>query len=349
MTTIKNIQLREIARLLRVRFATAQGSKDAISSVIVTITLDDGIIGRGECVTSLSLKNESIKAIKDVLASIVPRLLGIPIDEYEPFIAQLRRHYPNYPMAISGIEVALFRAYLACMGSTEHSYWGGKARSVETDITIPFIDDADFIRRWLRYCFRKGFSVYKLKVSGDVERDKKILSLVYRLLTQNLDAFTLRLDGNQGFSVKTYAQFAEAIRKAGYAIELFEQPLPKDDVRGLKVVKRFSPFPVILDETVITGDDARRVGEGNLAHGINIKIAKSGIAESKAILRVAQEHGLKLMIGCMTETMIGLSAGIYLATGSNAFNYVDLDAAFLLHHKNRYNDIELKGPRFLLP
>jgi L-alanine-DL-glutamate epimerase-like enolase superfamily enzyme len=249
-------------------------------------------------------------------------------------------------MAISGVEVALFRAYLTSTGRTEHSYWGGKTRSIETDITIPLADDVDFIRRWIRYCFRKGFSVFKLKVSGDVERDKEMLSLVYRELTENLKDFTLRLDGNQGFSVKTYAQFTEVIRKAGYAIELFEQPLPKDDVRGLKVVKLFSPFPVILDETVITGNDAQQVAGENLAHGINIKIAKSGISESMAILRVAQERGLKLMIGCMTETMIGLSAAIYLATGCAAFDYIDLDGAFFLHHKNRFNDIEIKGPRF---
>jgi L-alanine-DL-glutamate epimerase-like enolase superfamily enzyme len=168
------------------------------------------------------------------------------------------------------------------------------------------------------------------------------------MLSQKLDAFQVSLDGNQGFNVKTYAQFTEMIRKAGYAVELFEQPLPKDDLGGLKVVKLFSPFPVILDETVVTGDDARRVAEENIAHGINIKIAKSGISESKEILRVAQEYGLKLMIGCMTETMTGLSAAVYLATGSAAFDYIDLDAVFFLHHKERYNDIALEGPRFVL-
>jgi L-alanine-DL-glutamate epimerase-like enolase superfamily enzyme len=138
------------------------------------------------------------------------------------------------------------------------------------------------------------------------------------------------------------------IRKAGYVIELFEQPLPRDDLRGLRVVKLFSPFPVILDETVMTGKDAQRASDENLGHGINIKIAKSGIAESKAILRVAKEHGMKLMIGCMTETMIGLSAAIQCATGSNAFDYIDLDAIFFLHHESRYNDIALEGPRFTI-
>lgn len=348
MSTIKDIHRQEIARPLRVRFATAQGCKDMMKSIIVTVILDDGSTGLGECVTSLSLTNESIPAMQNLFSQIITRICGTPIDDYEPLISQLRRRYPHYPMAVSGLEVALFRAYLASTGKTEHLYWGGKTGGVETDITIPLMDDIPTIRRWLRYCFRKGFSVFKLKVSGDVERDKKILSFVYGTLSENLEDFTLRLDGNQGFSVKTYAQFTEAIRKAGYAIELFEQPLPIDDLRGLKVVKLFSPFPVILDETVITGNDARLVADENLAHGINIKIAKSGISESREILRVAKEHGLKLMIGCMTETMIGLTAAIYLATGSAAFDYIDLDAAYLIHHKNRFKDIEIKGPRLAL-
>ena len=348
MTRIQKIGWREVARPLRVRFATAQGHKDMMNSIVVDITLDDGACGLGECVTSLSLKAESIQVVKDFLNVAAPSLHGVPLGECGSLIAHLRKRYPHHPMSISGIEVAIFRACLAHMGKTEHDYWGGTMTTLETDITIPLTDDVDFIRRWLNYCFRKGFSAFKLKVSGDVERDKEVLSFVYRELSENLKDFTLRLDGNQGFSVKTYAQFTEALRKAGYAIELFEQPLPKDDVRGLKVVKFFSPFPVILDETVLTGDDARLVADENLAHGINIKVAKSGISESMAILRVAQERGLKLMIGCMTETMIGLSAAIYLAAGSAAFDYIDLDAVFLMHHRNHYNDIRLEGPCFLL-
>ena len=349
MTAIESIHYQEIAKPLRVRFSTAQGSKDVMRSVVVTVALDDGATGLGECATSLSLQNETIQTIKNVLADVIPSLYGIPIDEYELLITQFRRKYPQHPMTISGLEVALFRAYLASMGKPEHAHWGGKTRTIETDITIPLVDDIGFIQRWLQYAFRKGFAVYKLKVSGDVERDKKILSFVYKMLSQKLDGFTLRLDGNQGFNVKTYAQFTEVIQKAGYAVELFEQPLPKDDLRGHKVVKHFSTFPMILDETVVTGDDARRVADENAAHGINIKIAKSGISESKAILRVAKECGLKLMIGCMTETMIGLSAAIYLATGCAAFDYIDLDAIFLIHHKDQFNDITIEGPRFTLP
>jgi len=348
MTIVKDIHFHEVTRPLRVTFATAKGQKDVMQSVIVRVILADGISGLGECPTSLSLSSETIPVIKTILNEVRRKFQGVPIEGYEPAIVQLRKRYPQYPMTISGVEVALFRANLASKGITEHTHWGGKTRTVQTDITIPFVPDKSFLLRWIKYAFRKGFTVYKLKVSGDVEQDRELISFVNKTMRDNLDDFKLRLDGNQGYNKRTFQQITDYIQKEGYNIELFEQPLPKDDYQGLKAIKKSSPFPIILDETVLTAFDAQRVAEEDLAHGINIKMAKSGIAESASILAIAKRHRLKLMIGCMTETMIGLSAALYFAAGTGAFDYIDLDAIFLLHHKNQYNDITLEGPCFIL-
>jgi|WetSurMetagenome_2_1015567.scaffolds.fasta_scaffold15486_2 L-Ala-D/L-Glu epimerase len=348
MTTVKDISFHKVERPLRVTFATAKGKKDIMRSVILRASLTDGSAGLGECPTSLSLSSETIPVIKTILNEVRRKIQGVPIEEYEPAIIELRKHYPNYPMTISGVEVALFRANLASKGITEHTHWGGKTRTVQTDITIPFVLDKFFLLRWMKYAFRKGFTVYKLKVSGDVEQDRELISFVYKTMRDNLDDFKLRLDGNQGYNKRSFQQITDYIHKERYNIELFEQPLPKDDYQGLKAIKKSSPFPIILDETVLTAFDAQRVAEEDLAHGINIKMAKSGIAESASILAIANRHRLKLMIGCMTETMIGLSAALYFAAGTGAFDYIDLDAIFLLHHKNQYNDITLEGPCFIL-
>jgi len=108
------------------------------------------------------------------------------------------------------------------------------------------------------------------------------------------------------------------------------------------VFKR-SSVPIIADETVFSPDDCKRVIDEQLAHGVNIKIAKSGIADSQEILRLAKKAKLKLMIGCMTETMVGLSAAICFAAGTSAFDYIDLDSIHFLHHKNSYNGLTIKG------
>ncbi len=317
-------------------------------SMIIRVSLADGPTGFGESPTSLSLSNETIPVMKGILPDLLPFFRELPIDEYEPVITELRNRYPGYPMTMSGLETALFRAHTKSEGIEERAYWGGKTKTIETDITIPFILDRDFIIRWIHYGVRKGFTVYKLKVSGNTDQDKELIGFVNTTLKNSLQDFALRLDGNQGYTTRTFQQILDYVEKHNVRIELFEQPLPKDDQQGFAELYRRSPVPIILDEAVVTEDDAQRVAEKHLGHGINIKIAKSGIRGSAAIIAVAKKYDLKLMIGCMTETMVGLSAAVNLAAGTGIFDYIDLDAVFLLHHKNRYNDIELEGPSFVL-
>ena len=104
-----------------------------------------------------------------------------------------------------------------------------------------------------------------------------------------------------------------------------------------------APLPIIADETVFSVEDCQRVIEHGLADGINIKIAKSGISQSRQIIELAKKAKLKLMIGCMTETIVGLSTAIYCAAGSGVFDYIDLDSVHFLYHHKHYQDITIGG------
>jgi L-alanine-DL-glutamate epimerase-like enolase superfamily enzyme len=348
MNRIKSILCRETARPLRITFSTSLGQKDIIKSVIVKVTLNNGTCGISECPTSFTLKAETVPAIKGIIREVSSGLLGKPIGSYGGKIEVFRKQYPANPMTISGLETALFRAYLENKGISEYDYWGGKTTTIETDITIPFLMDAGALTKWLRYATAKGFRIFKLKVSGDVDHDEKLISTVIESLRGEMDRFALRLDGNQGYTETSFKQIVDFIANKGYAIELFEQPLPKADYRGLKEIRKYSPSPIILDETVFTRADLERAISEDLCDGVNIKIAKSGIRESRKIFDLAKEQGLKLMIGCMTETMVGLSAGIFFAAGTGGFDYIDLDSIHLLHHKNQYDGITIDGSTFAI-
>ena len=171
---------------------------------------------------------------------------------------------------------------------------------------------------------------------------------MYGFLKNHIDTFTIRLDGNQGFTEKTYLDFLDFLIRSNYPIELFEQPLPKNDYKGLKEIKKRSSVPIILDETIFNEADLERAIEDDLCHGINIKIAKSGISESLRLYNHAKKYGLKLMMGCMTETMVGLSAGINFAAGKGGFDYIDLDAIHFLRHSRSYGRIDIDGSRYVL-
>ncbi len=349
MSRIERIRFWKTCRPLRTLFRTSLGSKSIATSVLVEVTLAGGAKGVGEVPTSFVLPHETPDAIKAVLADARRLLAGAHIDDYPGLLADLKKRFAAFHMTRSGLEVALFRAALAVRGESELTFWSGQSRSVETDITVTFIPDEQDLSRWMRHAAKIGFRHYKVKVTGDIEADIAFVKAVREHLRAVGPAdYVIRLDGNQGYKAGSYRRMLDELQRAKIDIELFEQPLAADDFAGLRAIAGCSPVPVILDETVFDAEACRRVIDERLGDGVNIKIAKSGIAESAAILKCARAAGLKLMIGCMTETMIGLSAGIYMAAGTAAFDYVDLDAAHLLFGARRYGDIETAGRRYLI-
>jgi L-alanine-DL-glutamate epimerase-like enolase superfamily enzyme len=348
MSNVESVHFKEIIRPLRTTFSTSLGQKDLMKSVIVKLRLKDSSTGLGECPTSFILKEETIPAIKIIIREVMQVLTGLPIDRYSEAIEKFRKLYPRNPMTISGLETALFRASLQYKGVSERDYFGRKLKTIETDITIPYLTDFEALKKWMRYAFKKKFTIYKLKVSGHIKDDKKFFSGVHGFLKNHIDTFTIRVDGNQGFTEKTCLDFLDFLARSNYPIELFEQPLPKNDYKGLREIKKRSSVPVILDETIFNEVDLERAIEDDLCHGINIKIAKSGISESLKLYDRAKKYGLKLMMGCMTETMVGLSAAINLAAGTGGFDYIDLDAIHFLHHHDSCGEITLSGPAYIM-
>jgi L-alanine-DL-glutamate epimerase-like enolase superfamily enzyme len=345
MATIKNITCKTVVRPMRTTFATARGSKTCATSVIVTVTCDDGTTGIGEVPTSFVVPQETVDVIKKTILQSDDFLCGQPLADWAALAGQLQHRFPDFHMTCSGLEAAMFRAYLASVGSDEITWWGKQSKSITSDITIPFVPDVEVLRPWIERAVRGGFDIYKVKVSGDLKRDAAFVRSVTEILSESDSPYTIRLDGNQGFSCDSALRLLD---KLDEKIELFEQPLKYDDYEGMKQLCRNAPVPMIADETVFTVEDARRVIEYGLAHGINIKIAKSGITPSREIIKLAQKANLTLMIGCMTETMVGLSTALYCAMGTGAFDYIDLDSVHFLHHRKRYRDILIDGPAYHL-
>jgi L-alanine-DL-glutamate epimerase-like enolase superfamily enzyme len=348
MAKIKSIRVREIVRPLRTLFATALGKKAFLQNLLLTVMLDDGSVGTGEIPTSFSRKDETIPIMRAVLQRVRTDVIGLPVDAYAEKVRRFRESFPYARLTISGLEVALFRAFLKSTGRSEHTFFGARSRELETNITIPFVPDETALAQWIDYAVRKGFRIFKTKVSGNLEEDKLFLILVCGLIEKFQRPYRLRLDGNQGFTAAAFFGLMNFIHRKKYPVELFEQPLQKDDLAGLRTITREALLPIILDESVESLADVSRVIEAGACDGINVKVAKSGVRESLDIVRAARKQRLKLMIGCMTETMVGLSAAIYCAAGSAVFDYIDVDSIYLMHHRNRYQNIAIRGPGFVI-
>jgi L-alanine-DL-glutamate epimerase-like enolase superfamily enzyme len=133
-----------------------------------------------------------------------------------------------------------------------------------------------------------------------------------------------RVDANCGWTPQETIQNADELKKLG--VEFIEQPLKADDWQGMKLVYQHSNLPLIADESCIVEADVEKCAA--YFHGINIKLMKcGGITPARRMIEKARQLGLKVMIGCMTESTVGVSAIAHLAP---LLDYVDMDGPLLL-------------------
>jgi L-alanine-DL-glutamate epimerase-like enolase superfamily enzyme len=165
------------------------------------------------------------------------------------------------------------------------------------------------------------FPRLKLKLGGgdrlDVERVRSVRGVAGDV--------PLQVDVNEAWSLDEALDALPALAELG--VEYCEQPLPAGDVGGPQLKER-SPIPIYVDEDCHTLGDVPACAER--AHGINVKLAKSGgIREAVRMVHAARALGLGCMLGCMVESGLGISAGAQVAS---LFDHVDLDGNLLLAH-----------------
>ncbi len=161
-----------------------------------------------------------------------------------------------------------------------------------------------------------GWPVYKVKVGGP--NDLQVL----RMLRANTTA-RFRVDANCGWTVEAAKQILNELKALG--VEFVEQPLPVGDPR-MGELKAASPLPLMADESCEQEADVAACKDQ--FHAINIKLVKcGGLTPALRMIRQARQLGLKIMVGCMTESSIGISAAAQLLP---LIDYADMDGAVLL-------------------
>lgn len=333
MFTIRSIRAEPFEVPLRHPFATAQDrlARQVSTPIRIVIALVDGSEETGEAVPVRYVTGETAETVLAAVARISENLVGQTFAEPFSWAEALMQAAPNDPAARAGAEMALVEATARLTGSSPHALYGGKQRTIETDLTIPV--GADASQRALEAA-ALGFRVFKVKVAGDPTVDlERILGV-----SEAAPGCALRIDANQAFQAEDALRFLDAVLSRGISVEVFEQPTPRDNLEALDHVARRSSVPVFADEAVRTPEEALRVVRGTAVAGINIKLMKSGIGPSLEIVRIAREHGRNLMMGCMLETRRGIGAALAFACGTGAFRYADLDSHLLLAEEgpNRY-------------
>ena len=176
-----------------------------------------------------------------------------------------------------------------------------------------------------------GWPIYKIKLGTDDDLD------IVRALRRHTDA-VFRIDANTAWTAEQTIAYAPELKELG--VEFIEQPLARDDWEGMRRVFAECALPVIADESCLTGDDVARCA-GHF-HGINIKLTKAGgLTPARRMIDDARRHGLSVMVGCMSESSVGISA---IAQLLPLLDYVDMDGALLIARDIATGRATRKGP-----
>lgn len=351
---IKTVDFKIIEIPLREVFLIATARKQIMKNIVVRLELENGLVGWGEVSPLFAQPESDYSPMLELLRHASTQLLGQEIDQYRILITRIRSQYADVHFALSGLELALYDAFTRAQGRPLFQYFGGQQTQLETDMTIGIASLADTVRLAENF-LQRGFSKIKMKVGLDVATDLERIFAVaktaehYQFNTQSVKPsgpFEIYLDANQGYSFTDALKVIHTVEQKRLPVTLFEQPLPKHELQGLQQLTRVSSVPIAADESVGSLDDALRVIETRAAQVINIKLAKTGILASLDIISAAQSAGLKLMIGGMLESKIGIAASVHLACGSGAFSYHDLDTIYLLSDYEVSGGFECQGPYY---
>ncbi len=301
-------------------FAISIGTKYRIENVLVTVILENGLEGYGEAAPLEPINGENQSTVIATLNSCSGFIIGKDVSDYISISKTLRSVFWAQVTARCAIEMALLDAYTKALGLPLYKFFGGSQKSVETDYTITIVPPV-IARKNAAKLAGEGYMLLKTKVGknliDDIDRLKAII--------EGAPHCGLTIDANQGFSPVEAVHFIRELEKNNIRPVLFEQPVLKTDLPGMKYVKEHISIPVAADESVFTGADAINIIRTGCADIINIKLMKSGIIEALDIAAIARNSNVKLMIGCMLETKLALGCAVHFAAGLGGFDFIDLD------------------------
>lgn len=304
-------------------FPIALGVMTRLDNALVTIVLENGTEGYGEAAPIMTINGENQQTILGTLNSCREFIIGQDINNYRSIAYTLKSAFWAQSAARCAIEMALLDAYTKSIGLPFYRFLGGTETKVETDYTIAIVP-AEQAKKEAIQLAAQGFRVIKTKVGTTLKDD---IDRVLAIRDGAPDCGML-IDANQGYNPKTALRFINEVVGHGIYPVMFEQPVHKSDLAGMKYVRDNTEIMVGADESVFTRADAINVVRMGCADAINIKLMKSCIIESLDIAAVARSANLKLMIGCMVETNLGLACAVHFAAGVGGFDFIDLDPSF---------------------
>lgn len=294
-------------------------------TVFVRVHASDGTFGMGEgnplgIITGET--GEGAFAVADTLARL---LVGRDPLDIEGRLGELTGFLVHNPTLHSAFDMALYDLAAKVAGLPLYAFLGGGKRTVTTDNTLG-IDDPERMAARARDFVARGFAAIKVKLGTTQGEDVARIRAIRDAVGPDI---ALRIDANQGWDPGTAMNTLRALEPFG--IEYCEQPVAHWDFENLRRVTESTSIPIMADESLFDHRDAFELARRGACNLFNIKLAKSGgIHTALRINAIAEAANIPCMLGCMTETRLGLSAGAHLVSARRNIRYADLDGWYHL-------------------
>lgn len=304
--------LREYNLKLKHTFTISRESIDFQPSLIVELQRE-GLSGFGEATSNpyyrttvpmMMLDLEKIRTVIEATTNETP----------EEFWTKIHPCLKDDMFALCALDMAYTDLYARKKGKKLYELWNYTIdKNPFTDYTIGIAS----IEKMVAKMKELPWPIYKIKLGT-----KEDIAIV-KELRKHTDAI-FRIDANCGWGVEETINNAMKLKKLG--VEFLEQPMKADNWEGHKEVFKHSVLPIIADESCIVEEDVAKCHHH--FHGVNVKLVKcGGLTPGRRMIQEAKKLGLKTMVGCMTESTVGISAIAHLLP---QLDYVDMDGALLL-------------------
>ncbi len=315
-------------------FQIARGTRKEYEVFVVTLE-HEGLVGRGEAAPQ-PFYGENPMSVRSAVQSI-GRFLDVDPETARANLntegADLFEVLRPHASVRAALDMALWDLRGRREGAPVWKLIGADAtRAPLTSFTIGF-DKPEVVDAKVDAAAPYRFLKVKVGLPGDLE-------ILDRVIARS--GKTVRVDANEGWDVETAMEKTRDLFRRH--IELCEQPLPHADEEGLRQLKRVSALPIVLDESIVDpADVAPRHDQG---HGINIKLMKcGGITRALALVDAARANQMSVMIGCMIETSLGITAAAHV---SPLCDFADLDGNLLLS-SDPFAGVRVEDGRLVLP
>lgn len=297
---------------LKHTFTIAHDSRDVQPTLIVQL-IDGHFSGLGEA-TANPYYDITVDSMRQALEAICPLIENHELVSPEDFWQLTNSYLKHNSFAQCALDEAAHDLFAKKNGKALYQSWGlSAAKNPLTNYTIGIDSPEKMVAKMKEL----PWPIYKIKLG--TKHDLEIV----RQLRRHTDAI-FRVDANCAWTAAETIEIAPELKKLG--VEFIEQPLAASNWAGMKSVFEHCALPVVADESCITEADVAKCH--GYFHGVNIKLTKcGGLTPARRMIAEAKSLGMKTMVGCMTESSVGISAIAHLLP---VLDYVDMDGTLLI-------------------